>query len=61
MKYIIIGLLLGFILFLVGCTGGTNDMVGGIFNGIWSSKLTPYVIIGIIIFYVIQKRSSGGK
>lgn len=56
MKYIILVLLLASVLLLVGCTN-VNNSVGGIFNSIWGSKLTPYIVIGIIVFYILKKRS----
>jgi len=58
-KILALSLVLLSLLFLTSCN--MNDMVGGIFNGIWSSRFTPYIIVGIIIFYFISKRNSGGK
>jgi hypothetical protein len=36
-----------------------NNIIGGIFNAIWSFKLTPYIIVIVIVIYIFQKR--GGK
>jgi len=56
MKYIILVILLVSVLLLTSCTN-VNDSIGGIFNGIWGSKITPYIVIGIIVFYILKKRS----
>lgn len=56
MKYIILILLMASVLLLAGCTN-VNNGVGNIFNSIWGSKLTPYIVIGIIVFYILKKRS----
>jgi len=56
MKYIILAILLLSIILLAGCN--VNDMIGNIFNGIWGSKLTAYIIMGVIVVYIIQKRNS---
>ena len=59
MKYVILAVLLASILLLTGCN--VNDGIGNIFNAIWGSKFTPWVILGVIVFYIISKRNSGGK
>ena len=56
MKYVILAVLLASILLLTGCN--VNDGIGNTFNAIWGSKFTPYIILGVIVFYIIQKRQN---
>ena len=56
-KLLALSLMLMSMLLLTSCN--VNDMVGNIFNGIWGSKFTPYIILGIIVIYFLNKRNGG--